>query len=66
MPIYPSQDLGAWTVGDRIFLFDGETLTVGTVLVSYRGRMDYRLGAWKRGALKAFGGKPHRQCDGDQ
>ena len=64
VPIYPSQDLAARTVGDRIFLFHRETVTVETVLVTYWRRDG--LGASNRRPLKAFGRKPHRQRDGNR
>src|ERR1700722_14370259 len=64
VPIYPSKDLGARTVGNCIVLFHGETVTVETVLVVYLRRD--RLGGSNGRGLKAFGGKTHGQCGGDQ
>src|ERR1700722_9093144 len=64
VPIYPSKDLGARTVGNCIFLFHGETVTVETVFVVYR-RCD-RLGGSNARGSKAFGSKTPGQCGGGQ
>jgi hypothetical protein len=64
VPIYPSEHFRAGAVRDRIFLFHGDTLTVGTVLVICRRRAG--LGDSNGRSLKAFGGKTHGQCRGDQ
>jgi hypothetical protein len=64
-PIYPPEDCRAWMVGDRIFLSRCETVTVGSVFVTYR-RRGARHGAWKRRPFIALGAKPHCQCHADQ
>jgi hypothetical protein len=63
MPVYPSKDFGARTVGNCIFLVHGKSVTVETILVICGRR--YGLGAWNGRSLKAFGGKPHRQRYGN-